>query len=56
HQLAYAPAELERAMAEHNETLSKFCKRRGVAFVQHRIDEPLERFITATLPRRGILE
>ena len=56
HQLAYAPAELERAVAEHNEALSRFCKRRGVAFVQHRIDEPLERFVIKTLPSRGFLE
>ena len=56
HQLAYTPAELERAMMEHNEALSRFCKRRGIAFVQHRLDEPLERFVMKTLPSRGFLE
>ena len=56
HQLAYTPAELERAMGEHNELLSRFCKRRGIAFVQHRLDESLEQFMTKTLPLRGFLE
>ncbi len=56
HQLAYTPAELERAMAEHNELLSRFCKKRGIAFVQHSLDESLEKFMTKTLPLRGFLE
>lgn len=56
HELAYAPAELERAMAEHNELLARFCKRQGILFVQHHLDEPLERFLTKTLPMRGVLE
>ena len=56
HQLAYGPAELERAVAEHNERLARFCKRQGIAFAQHRLDEPLETFITKTLPARGFLE
>ncbi len=56
HQLAYSPAELERAVAEHNEQLARFCKRSGIPFAQHRIDEPLEAFITTTLPARGVLD
>lgn len=56
HQLAYSPAELERAVAEHNEMLVRFCKRQGIAFAQHRLDEPLDGFITKTLPERGFLE
>ncbi len=56
HQLAYSPAELERAVAEHNELLARFCKRQGIAFAQHRLDERLESFITKTLPVRGFLE
>lgn len=56
HQLAYSPAELERAVAEHNEQLARFCKRHGIPFAQHRLDEPLESFITGTLPGRGFLE
>lgn len=56
HQLAYTPAELERAMMEHNELLVRFCKRHGIAFVQHRLDESLDSFITRTLPQRGFLE
>ena len=56
HQLAYSPAELARAVAEHNELLVRFCKRHGIAFAQHRLDEPLETFITKTLPLRGFLE
>ncbi len=56
HQLAYAPAELERAVAEHNEALVRFCKRHGIPFAQHRLDEPLESFIVKTLPVHGFLE
>ena len=56
HQLAYSPAELERAVTQHNELLMQFCKRHGIPFAQHRVDEPLESFITKTLPVRGFLE
>ena len=56
HELAYTPAELERAVAEHNETLVRFCKRRGIPFARHRLDESLETFITKTLPVHGFLE
>ena len=56
HQLAYPPAALERAVASHNEQLARFCKRSGIPFAQHRLDEPLETFITNTLPLRGFLE
>ena len=56
HQLAYSATELERAVADHNELLVRFCKRHGIAFAQHRLDEPLESFITRTLPIRGFLE
>ncbi len=54
-QLAYSPAELERAMADHNETLARFCKKHGINFVQHRLDEPMEQFLTQVLPAKGIL-
>ena len=56
HQLAYPPEELERAVAEHNEQLVRFCKRHGIPFAQHRLDEPLEAFVMKTLPARGFLE
>ncbi|OGX40176.1 MAG: hypothetical protein A3C53_07525 [Omnitrophica WOR_2 bacterium RIFCSPHIGHO2_02_FULL_68_15] len=56
HELAYTPAELERAVAEHNETLVRFCKRHGIPFARHRLDESLETFITKTLPVHGFLE
>jgi uncharacterized protein (DUF58 family) len=56
HQLAYSPFELERAVAEHNELLARFCKRHGIPFVRHRLDEPLETFVTKTLPAHGFLE
>ncbi|MBI4343089.1 MAG: DUF58 domain-containing protein [Candidatus Omnitrophica bacterium] len=56
HQLAYSAAELARAVAEHNETLARFCKRHGMPFARHRLDEPLEEFITKTLPIHGFLE
>lgn len=56
HQLSYSPSELDRAVAAHNESLMQFCRRHGIAFAQHCVDEPLEPFITDTLPRRGFLE
>ena len=56
HQLAYSPEELERAVAQHNELLVRFCKRHGIPFAQHRLDEPLETFVMKTLPARGFLE
>lgn len=56
HQLDYRPAELERAVMEHNEQLVRFCKRHRIAFAQHRLDEPLESFIIRTLPTRGFVE
>jgi len=56
HQLAYSAEQLERAVLEHNELLSRFCKRHGIPFAQHRLDEPLETFITKVLPVRGFLE
>ncbi len=56
HQLAYRPEELERAVAEHNELLVRFCKRHGIPFAQHRLDQSLDSFITKTLPVRGFLE
>ena len=56
HQLAYSPAELARAVAQHNDLLVRFCKRQGIAFAQHRLDESLESFMTKTLPIRGFLE
>ena len=56
HQLDYRPAELERAVAEHNEQLVRFCKRHGIPFAQHRLDEPFESFVIRTLPTRGFVE
>jgi uncharacterized protein (DUF58 family) len=56
HQLAYTPAELARAVADHNELLVRFCKRHGIPFARHRLSEPLEMFITKTLPAHGFLE
>ena len=56
HQLAYSPRELEQAVASHNEQLVRFCKRNGIPFAQHRLDESLEAFMTKTLPTRGFLE
>ena len=56
HQLAYSPAELERAVSQHNEQLAWFCKRHGIPFAQHRLDESLESFVTKALPNRGFLE
>jgi hypothetical protein len=54
-QLGYPAAVLDRAMHEHNELLARFCLRRGIFFAQHRTDQPLEAFITKTLPGRGLL-
>ena len=56
HQLAYSAAELDRAVAEHNEQLVPFCKRHGIPFARHVLDEPLELFVRKTLPVRGFLE
>lgn len=56
HELAYSSAELERAVAEHNETLVRFCKRHGILFARHRLDEPLDTFVTKSLPALGFLE
>ena len=56
HQLAYSPAELDQAVADHNELLARFCKRHGIPFAQHRLDEALDSFMTKTLPTRGFLE
>lgn len=56
HQLAYSSAELEQAVIQHNELLVRFCKRHGIPFAQHRLDESLETFMIKTLPLRGFLE
>jgi hypothetical protein len=56
HQLAYSPAELERAVTEHNELLARFCKRHGIPFARCRLDASLESFVTKTLPAHGFLE
>ena len=56
HELAYRPEELARAMEEHTEQLVRFCKRHGVLFLQHRLDESLEVCVLKTLPARGFLE
>ncbi len=56
HQLGYTPAELDRAVTEHNEQLVRYCKQHGVPFARHVTDQSLESFIATTLPQRGILE
>lgn len=56
HHLAYRASVLEQAMAEHNALLAQFCARAGILFVRHRCDEPLDAFLTKTLPARGFLE
>ncbi len=56
HELGYSASELSRAVSQHNETLARFCKRQGILFVQHRLDEPLDEFLLKTLPARGFLE
>ncbi len=56
HELNYPSEELARAIGEHNECLDRFCKRHGILFVQHRLDESLERFVLKTLTTRGFLE
>ena len=56
HELAYSASELARAVIEHNERLARFCKRSGIPFAQHRLDEPLEEFVLKDLPARGFLE
>ncbi len=56
HELAYSPAELARAMQEHNERLARYCKRHSVLFVQHRMDDPLESFLLKDLLSAGFLE
>ncbi len=56
HQLAYSPAELTQAVRDHNEQLSRFCKRHGIAFAQYRLDEPMETFVFEELPARGFVE
>jgi uncharacterized protein (DUF58 family) len=56
HQLAYSASELDRAVAQHNELVVRFCKRHGILFARHVLDEPLDAFIIKTLPARGFLE
>ena len=43
-------------VAEHNEQLVRFCKRHGIPFAQHRLDESLESFMVRTLPTRGFVQ
>ena len=56
HELAYHPSELTQAVLDHNEHLARFCKRHGIPFAQHRLDESLEAFVMTTLPARGFVE
>ena len=56
HELAYRPEELTQAVLEHQELLARFCKRQGILFAQHRLDEPLEEFLLSTLPARGFVQ
>ncbi len=53
HELGYSAAELERAVMEHTEQLARFCKRHGIPFAQHRIEESLESGLLKTLLERG---
>lgn len=55
HQLGYPPEALDRAVADHNEHLVRFCKRNGIPFAQHQLEEPLVSCVTKTLPLRGFL-
>ena len=55
-QLAYSAEELNRAVMQHNELLARFCKRSGIPFARHRLDEGLEPFVITTLPASGLLE
>ena len=55
HQLAYRLDTLTRAMAEHNEAIARFCKRQGILFAQHRLDESLEACLAGRLTTRGFL-
>jgi uncharacterized protein (DUF58 family) len=55
HQLAYRLDTLTRAVAEHNEAIARFCKRQGILFAQHRLDESLEACLTGRLTARGFL-
>ena len=56
HELAYSAKELAQAVIDHNEHLARYCKRHGMPFAQHRLNEPLEPFVLQQLPRRGFLE
>jgi uncharacterized protein (DUF58 family) len=55
HQLGYPPAQLARAVAEHNARLADFCKEHGIPFARCLIEEPLDAFLFETLPGRGFL-
>ena len=56
HQLAYSAAELEQAVTAHQELIVRFCKRHGILFAQHQINDSLESFLFTTLPRHGFLQ
>ena len=56
HELAYKPEELDRAVRDHHEMLSQFCKRQGILFAQHRLEEAPDQFVLKTLTRLGFLE
>ena len=56
HQLGYSAEELARAVAQHNEQLMRFCKRRGIPFARCLIEEPLDACLFQTLPARGFLQ
>jgi len=55
HALAYSPAELADAIAQHNEQLARFCRRNGILVAQHRLDERLETFLFSRLPKFGFV-
>ncbi len=56
HELGYRPEELRDAVREHNESVARFCKRNGMAFVQHRLNEPLDELLFRSLPAHGFIE
>ncbi len=46
---------LTRLVREHNELLSRYCKRNAIAFTQHRVEDDLEDFLIQTLTSQGFL-
>ncbi len=55
-ELAYSAEELNRAVADHNELLARCCKRNGIPYARHRLDEGLESCLVNTRPASGFLK